>query len=162
MAKKTSFKLSNIKEYGKPQYTRLYIEAIITLFYTILVPSLFKLQGWVAYLVAYVVPFVVGGAMKFSGAVITSLVLGVGNIAYTYLDEPLKGIWAIKGDDATTTTTTTTTGTTTGTQVGAGDYTASLDGYWDGGKYLKTLNDLTDSAQEIDELSRVSTNEEYF
>lgn len=145
-----SFKLSNFKEYTKPAYTRLYIEALVTLFYTILVPSLFKLKGWVAYLVAYVVPFVVGGAMKFSGAVIASLVLGIGNIAYSYLDEPLKGIWALKGDEASTVP-----------KVGAGDYTATLDQYWDGGKYLNTMNDVADSAPEIEDLSRVKVNEEY-
>jgi len=154
---KTSFKLSNIKEYTKPQYTRLYIEALVTLFYTILVPSLFKLKGWVAYLVAYVVPFVVGGAMKFSGAVIASLVLGIGNIAYTYLDEPLKGIWAIKGDDANLIP----QATTDSTGKVLTDYTADVDGYWDGGKYTRALNDVADSAPEIEQLSRVRNENEY-
>jgi hypothetical protein len=156
MAKKSVFSMNNFKELSKPNYTAMYIEAVITIFWSILVPTLVKAKGWLAFAAAYGVPFLIGGATKRVGMVLTSLVLATGNIAYSYLDEPLKGIWSLKGSDVTPTT-------AAALPTGTSDYVTNVGELWDGNKYnqnyVRALNDvaanyddlLVNKAKEIDD-----------
>lgn len=83
--KKTTNK-DSLMEYGQGALAAGWYAAI---------PTLLKLEGWLAWAVGCLVPAAAGMALGMKGLVNGAVTMGVGHLIYEFGDEALGGIWSL-------------------------------------------------------------------
>lgn len=88
--------MKNLKASVSKDSLMNYGQAALAPLFSITVPSLLKVNGWLGYAVAYLVPAFIGAMLGWRGLTTGALTMAIGHLGYEMLDGPLNGIWDLQ------------------------------------------------------------------